>query len=83
LAIRAQADTSLQLFYATPAQPSFEDARSIRRRIASGENRVDIRFGPVELVDRLRLDPGERRGWYTIRSVALYALPDPADAPPK
>jgi hypothetical protein len=69
------ADTFLQVFYETPSDRRFDEAKSVRRPITKGENRLDLWIGPVTLAGRLRLDPGEEAGRYAIRAVTLYAVP--------
>ena len=75
LVVESPSETTLQLFYPTPGATSFDEGRSVRRRLPRGEAFVDLRFGPVELDGRLRLDPGETPGRYAIRELALYRLP--------
>lgn len=76
LSMDAPGAATLRLFYSTPAEPGYDERRSFTRRIVAGENHADIRFGPVELGGRLRLDLGERTGSYRMREIALYTLPE-------
>jgi 4-amino-4-deoxy-L-arabinose transferase-like glycosyltransferase len=67
--------TVLQLFYLPRGADHFNEEQSVRVALAPGNNRVELRFGPADVVGRMRLDPGERPSLYRVDELALYAWP--------
>jgi len=74
VSLTSPAETMLQVFYAVPSAPNFNEENSCKRRIVRGKNELEIRFGPAKLQGRLRLDPGEGRGRYLLHAIALHEL---------
>jgi 4-amino-4-deoxy-L-arabinose transferase-like glycosyltransferase len=65
--------THLQLFYRPRGTPQFDEEHSVRVVLFPGKNRVDLRFGPADVVGRIRLDPADKPSLYRVEELSLYA----------
>jgi peptidoglycan/LPS O-acetylase OafA/YrhL len=68
--VQSTADTESQLYYKLDKETAYSENNSRRARLHPGENRVTFRL-PAKVQDRLRLDPVERPGQITIRSIEV------------
>lgn len=66
--------THLQVFYATPDAPAYDESRVKNAAVAVGENRLKIELPAQPGVIRLRLDPGAEKGDYVIRLLELRGV---------
>jgi hypothetical protein len=69
--ITAPADTVLQVFFTTVADPVFSASRCVSAPLVKGRNRVSLELPELDLAGRLRLDPGAVPGEYTLHSVEV------------
>jgi hypothetical protein len=69
--ITAPADTVLQVFFATADAPGYCEAHSLVAPLRKGRNRVCLELPALDLVGRLRFDPGTTPGEYTLHSFEL------------
>ncbi len=67
--------TLIQVFYRPRGVDQFNEEHSVRAALFPGKNRVDLRFGPADVVGRIRLDPADKPSLYRVDELALYAWP--------
>lgn len=78
VAIDCPTETLIQLFYATRDHPGYSEQQSQRVSLQKGSNIVYFQLNQANLIDPLRLDPGEVPGAYVIERLVARTIPGPA-----
>lgn len=71
LVLWSSRETLLQLFYQSPDEPGYSEARSLSRSLVPGENRLTFRLPATAARRPMRLDPACHPGWYGITGLTF------------